>query len=514
MASSTGPVGAAIARPPRPAPSGRGFAFAASARLSQSAGRGLTRWSAHCGTGPRLGPRIASRDAMLYRQTIRWARAAELALAIDAGRERAQEALDALRRQRDDDRRPYLCLPARTDDLPAIEARAEAIRASGVGDVVVLGTGGSSLGTRALLALDGPTLGASSGLRVHVPDNLGATLMDAVLRDLDPARTHFIAVSKSGGTAETVAQTLTAFEAVSAALGPTRAAQAFTLVSEPGGSPLRRLAGQWGVATLDHDPDLGGRYSVMSVVGALPALLAGFDIAALRRGAGRVVDQALAPGADPAHVPAAEAAVLGHVAGEAAGAAIAVLLAYDDRLAPFTRWWAQLWAESLGKRGLGSTPVAALGPVDQHSQLQLYLDGPGDKLISLVKPVTAGTGPRVAPALTAGAGEGRLDYLSGRTIGDLVDAEADATAEALVRRGRPVRVLTIDRVDAETLGALMMHFMLETVITAHLIAVDPFDQPAVEEGKQLTRAALRGTGDALAAAVPAGLVSDLGVSAT
>ncbi len=155
----------------------------------------------------------------------------------------------------------------------------------------------------------------------------------------------------------------------------------------------------------------------------------------------------------------------------------------------FTKWWVQLWAESLGKGGKGTTPIAALGPVDQHSQLQLYLAGPRDKLFTVITTAVAGRGPRLDKALAKAAGE--PDF-GGRRIGDLVDAQGRATADTLAKNGRPVRIMHVERLDERALGALLMHFMLETIIAARLLGVDPFDQPAVEEGKILAKKYLAG----------------------
>src|SRR5690606_5534468 len=155
-----------------------------------------------------------------------------------------------------------------------------------------------------------------------------------------------------------------------------------------------------------------------------------------------------------------------------------------DRLERFTKWWVQLWAESLGKGGKGSAPVAALGPVDQHSQLQLWLDGPRDKLFTVVTVGVEGTGPVMDPILAEIAGE--LPFAN-KAVGDLVAAQGHATADALTKNGRPVRTMHVERLDERALGALLMHFMLETIIAAHLLGVDPFDQPAVEQGKVLAR---------------------------
>jgi glucose-6-phosphate isomerase len=157
---------------------------------------------------------------------------------------------------------------------------------------------------------------------------------------------------------------------------------------------------------------------------------------------------------------------------------------YVDRLADFGLWYRQLWAESIGKDGQGTTPIRAMGTVDQHSQVQLYLDGPRDKLFSLVFSKCANTGGLVPKEL---ASDPSLAYLAGRTLGDLLDAEQRATAETLINRGCPTRIFRIDQVNEQALGALMMHYMIETVVAAHLMGVDPFDQPAVEDGKILAR---------------------------
>jgi len=160
------------------------------------------------------------------------------------------------------------------------------------------------------------------------------------------------------------------------------------------------------------------------------------------------------------------------------------MMPYSDWLARFAAWYVQLWGESLGKQGEGTTPVVALGPVDQHSQLQLYLDGAPQHFITVVREACAGSGPRVAADLAKVA---NAEYLSGHAAGDLVAAQQRAIPEALIAARRPVRTIDVERLDEHALGALMMHFMLETILAGHLLGVDPFDQPAVESGKLITR---------------------------
>ena len=259
------------------------------------------------------------------------------------------------------------------------------------------------------------------------------------------------------------------------------------VVTEPKASPLRQFAESISCPILDHPTGIGGRYAVLSVVGLLPAMLMGLDAKALRAGARSVLAASLAAPSSSAS-PASGAALHAVLAKERA-LRETVLWCYADRLKTFGAWWRQLWAESLGKKGQGTTPVAALGPVDQHSQLQLFLDGPGAALFTLVTTDMAGAGPAVPAEQAAKLG---LSYLADKRMGDLVAAEARATAETLAGRGRPVRQIHVPKLDERSLGALFMHFMLETILMGRLMGVDPFDQPAVEEGKVLARTYLEG----------------------
>ena len=386
-------------------------------------------------------------------------------------------ALNWLREQHSAKSLELLGIPARTDDLKAAKARAAEI-AKGCKTVAVLGIGGSSLGGQALTALQKP----GRGLQVEFHDNPDPFAWEAALARFDLKKTHFIAISKSGGTAETLIQVLTAAEALKQA-GVSQLKKHFTIITEPHGSALASFADGIGAAKLDHPTGVGGRYSVLTMVGILPALLMGMDVKALRAGAQSVLDQMLGAG-DPAAVPAAAGAALHHALAQQKKLATTILWPYANKLAVFGGWWRQLWAESLGKDGKGSTPVSVLGPVDQHSQLQLFRDGPGNALFTLVTVETKGKG-LVAPR--AAAKSLKLDYLAGKRMGDLVDAEARATAQTLFKNGRPVRVIHLPRADEFGVGALMMHFMLETILMGRLMGVDPFDQPGVEEGKVLAR---------------------------
>lgn len=389
---------------------------------------------------------------------------------------------------------PLVTLPFRSDDLGEIEALAGQLREAAA-DIVFCGTGGSSLGGQALAQAAGwnaPIAGARSDKapRIHFADNLDAESFEQLLSCLDLAAAHFVVISKAGNTAETLAQAVRALMAYDAAGLSKRVPRAFTALTEPpsdGPNGLYRLAAQRGISCLRHLPDLGGRYSALSNVGLLPALVAGLDARKVRAGAAEIM-QTLITAEAPGDVAPALGAAVNVALAERRGVTQSVLMAYSDRLERFTRWYVQLWAESLGKEGRGTTPLAALGPFDQHSQLQLFLDGPPDKLFTLILTDAAGQGAALDPALARTAGAG---YLAGRSIGDLVEAMQQATADSLAKAGRPVRTLRIKSVDAGSFGALMMHFMLETVIAAKLIGVDPFSQPAVESGKVLARRRLK-----------------------
>ena len=163
---------------------------------------------------------------------------------------------------------------------------------------------------------------------------------------------------------------------------------------------------------------------------------------------------------------------------------------YLDGLENFGKWYRQLWAESLGKDGQGTTPIDALGTVDQHSQLQLYLDGPRNKFFTIITGNHASGESGHDAALLPDHLHTGLAYLTGRTMGDLMRASQRGTIDSLTAHGRPVRVIAADAASPQTLGALFMHFMLETLITADLWGVDAFGQPAVEDGKMRARAYL------------------------
>src|SRR6478736_1690723 len=354
--------------------------------------------------------------------------------ALKSALARAESALDWLRARHADGRLPLLRLPETRSDLETIRdtARQLADRAT---DIVIFGTGGSSLGGQTLAQRAGLAVAGVGALRappqLHFIDNLDPDSFGTLLARLPRATTRFVAISKSGGTAETLMQTIAALSAMKNEGLQTRIPDTFLGISEPAKSGkangLRDLLGKYRVPMLDHDTGVGGRYSAFTNVGLLPAALLGLDIAAIRAGASLALAPILAR-KSAAQVPAAVGAALSIALAESKKKSISVLMAYCDRLQRFTHWYVQLWAESLGKDGKGTTPLAALGPVDQHSQLQLFIAGPRDKLFTVITVQPQGRGPRMAADLAKRAGE--PDF-AGKTIGDLVAAQGRATAETL-----------------------------------------------------------------------------------
>jgi glucose-6-phosphate isomerase len=386
-------------------------------------------------------------------------------------------------------------LPYARDTVEQVQALADGF-AQWFEDVVVLGIGGSGLGAAALKeALLGRYWNHGSAEdREHFPrlwvvDNPDPHTFRALLDRLDPATTLFNVVSKSGATAETMAQYLVARGWVEETVGDDSARGHFVFTTDPFGGALRQIGDAEGVPMLPVPENVGGRFSVLSPVGLFPAAVCGVDITALLEGAARMADRCMNEKLE--ENPAGLLATLLHAADRDLGRPIHVLMPYADRLAPVAAWFQQLWAESLGKARTtggevdprGPTPLAAVGATDQHSMLQLLMEGPHDKAVVFVSVEDMGEVvaiPERHPEI------GAISYLGGHSLQALLHAEQVATAEALRREGRPNATLRLERVDAHGLGALFMLLQIATVYAGALYDVDPLDQPGVELGKQLT----------------------------
>ena len=375
----------------------------------------------------------------------------------------------------------FLHLPFR-DDVCAITERGAYI-AGRFARTVVLGIGGAPLG--------GETLVRCLGNRNHPIrffDNIDPSTL-AELDTLDWTTTAMIVISKSGETAETLAQFLSLLPRLEERLGA-HLREHVTVITENRLGALWQLASTLGLNVLPHPP-ISGRFSVLSLVGLLPAAIAGVDIAALLSGARTMAEQCTVDSieSNPAFFQATAQYLHAR-----RGRRICVFMSYVDRLRPLGLWYRQLLAESLGKhdhggQAQGLTPTLATGATDQHSQLQLYLDGPDDKQFTLLSdPGLQREGARVPERFSQLPA---VRPLIGHTTGELLLAEYRATRETLTRHARPNRAIALDTRDPAALGALILLLELETVVIAELMQVDPFDQPAVEEGKRLAREYLK-----------------------
>lgn len=386
---------------------------------------------------------------------------------------------------------PALQCALRIDDLEEVEKAAH-ILAQNCDTVLVLGTGGSSLGGQTLqtvatdIKIEERSLHAQ-GPAVFFVDNVDPRSLHALLSMLNPQRTGIVIISKSGQTLETIAQTMAIFQAWSIPSSINSFRERIIVITEEKDSPIRQLATDFALSFLPHDPEIGGRFSVFSVVGALPALLMGIDVKAVRRGAQVTWDTFVAASEthNPAQASAYQSALFWLLAYER-GCTQAIWWTYGDNLATLGAWWQQLFGESLGKtahgRSWGMTPIGVRGTVDQHSQLQLYIDGPADKAFSMV------LGPKARHPLPLVASDNpSLSYLKGKTLEDVLRVEYQATSASLIYHNRAVQQVMIHDDSASGLGALMMHLMLETLLISHVWEVDPYDQPAVEHGKLLAR---------------------------
>jgi glucose-6-phosphate isomerase len=362
-------------------------------------------------------------------------------------------------------------------------------------DVVILGIGGSALGPIALRTALRPSgwnmldeKSREGYPRLHVLDNVDPETIAALLGRLKLSRTLFIITSKSGGTAETMSQFLIVHERLLAEkLDVTKH---LVFVTDPKQGALRPLAERLKVPALEIPPNIGGRYSVLTAVGTLPAALIGIDVRALLQGAGEMARRC--ESADLAQNPAGVYGMLQWLADTVEKKSIAVFMPYSDPLRDFAAWFVQLWAESLGKKkpdgtSVGSTPLAALGATDQHAQVQLFMEGPADKTVTFVAVRNRAADVKIPSAF---GDVKELGYLGGHSLGELIDIEQRATAGALARRGRPNMTIQIDSVDPSHVGQMMMLLEIATAYAGQLYGIDAFNQPGVELGKQFAYALL------------------------
>ncbi len=347
--------------------------------------------------------------------------------------------------------------------------------------MVVTGIGGSVLGTGALLDA------FATDERVLLADSPDSGMLSGMTKKLSPEDTSLVVVTKSGGTTETLAVFMWLHRWMSAVSDRD---DRIVAVTDPGKGDLRRLAEDRNWKSLPVPPSVGGRFSVMSPVGMLPAAFAGIDVRGFLDGANRLLMDFRTEGENS-------------LAGRMAAAFLRnfreyplhSFFVYDDRLFGTAFWFSQLWAESLGKKfsldgatvNLGQTPLPCRGPADQHSLIQLFMEGPPDKTVTMVT-----VDPDDDTDGLPGGFEGypSMEYLQGLSLDGLRLVEAEATAQALAERGVPVTRIKMEALTPGTLGELMMALEIATVLCGLALGVNPLDQPGVERGKILVYKAL------------------------
>ncbi len=386
---------------------------------------------------------------------------------------------------------PFAELPYRTTDVKEIRSRADEVRRD-FDTVVVLGIGGAALSADALTsALADPR---APGPQVVVADSIDPGAIQSLLGSLDVRRTLFNVVSKSGDTAETMARFLIVRDRLMRELGAVDYKRHFLVTTEKERGSLRQIVNDEGFPSLPAPPDVDGRFAILSAMGLFPAAVAGVDVDEVVAGAAAMDERSRRAPDALADPPLALAGLLWHLAAHR-NARIVVVMPYSDRLAALAEWFAQLWVGSLGKAvdrtgrrvESGQTAISARGSADQHSHLQLYLEGPRDKVLLFVRVEDHGD------TLTVPAAYQDLDdvaCLGGLSLGMVLNAEQTATEFALASHGRPSLTIALPAVTPFIVGQLVYLFELATVAAGYLADVDPFGQPGVEEGKALIYALL------------------------
>jgi glucose-6-phosphate isomerase len=401
---------------------------------------------------------------------------------LDEARPRLREAVDGFL----EDPPGFMRLPKSSEYAEASSRVAEEIRASGATDFVHVGIGGSALGPMAVQsALHHPYYNAlpaegRRGPRIHFAENTDPNTLSAILDVADPTSTWVNVVTKSGSTAETMANFLVVRGWLVDALGAFGYQGRTVATTDPEEGFLKEIADRDDLRVLPIPKDVGGRFSVLTPVGLLPAAVTGLDVEALLTGAARCVDEV---NEQREEHPAVVGAAMHYLMDTARGRNVRVMMPYADALERLAAWFVQLWAESLGKDGKGSTPHGAVGTTDQHSQVQLFMEGPQDKVVEIVE---VESHPRDLPMSEAYDDLEGVGYLGGHTMAELLNVECDATRKALNEAGRPNSTIRLGTVSEENLGYLFQALEVQTAIAGSLYGVNAFDQPGVEAGKQIT----------------------------
>ncbi len=414
---------------------------------------------------------------------------------LKAAEGEVKDVVTRIEKERKGGQHRYRELPHDADMIKQVKAAAKRFK-PGCENLVVLGIGGSALGNIALqTALNTPYYQLFDGKgrrgpRLFVIDNVDPVQVSNLLDYLGPKlnKTVFNVISKSGETAETAAQFLIARDLISKKLGAKALAKRMIVTTDPEQGTLRDMVEQDGYHALPVPPGVGGRFSVLSAVGLFSAAMCGVNVDKLLAGAARMGDRVA--GKVVKKNPAAMLATVLH-AYYTRGKKLHVMFPYAYQLKDLSDWYRQLWAESLGKEHdaagqpqvVGPTPIKALGATDQHSQVQLYREGPNDKVFIFLEVEKFAADVKIPRQ--AGAPQ-VLGYLQGSSLGALLSAEKNATEFALVNSERPCLTIRFPAVNEDTVGQFIMLWEAATSITGYLLNLNPYDQPAVQLGKDYT----------------------------
>lgn len=380
-----------------------------------------------------------------------------------------------------------------TESLASIETMAAQIRR--FEDVVVIGIGGSSLGAKAVHHAITAVRPDSSVPRLHFLENIDSYRLRIILQQRNAEKVGVICISKSGGTIETAIQYLILREWLEKELGKDKARARQWLVTDPANGWLRELAGRENLPSLPVPPKVGGRFSVLTAVGLLPLAVAGVDIRALLAGA---ADNAGRCATDDVRAnPALEIAALFYLFDINKNKRVSIMMPYADPLELIVDWYRQLWAESLGKRmetrpgrpPAGTLPVRAMGAVDQHSQLQMYLESRLDKIFTFL---ALDSWDQDFSIPLPEENRKYFPYLAGKKMSQVLEAEFQATRQVITETGHPNMTLRLPAINEHVLGQLIDLYQRITVYTGLLYGINPLDQPAVEKGKKLAIQLLSG----------------------
>ena len=340
-------------------------------------------------------------------------------------------------------------------------------------DFLIFGTGGSNLGARALINI----LQGKVKVNLHFYDNIDPVSFKNSIEKIDLSSAGFIIISKSGSTPETLCQ----FSSLIELFEQKNSLESFfkncLIITEDKPSYLANIAHTNNCIILNHEKDIGGRFSVFSNVGMVPSIIAGLDVKRIHLGAIEEIKKYK----EYSYLKIAQLFCFQNFTDKFTNN---VVMTYSDALYYFGKWYLQLWAESLGKDKKGFTPIHSVGTTDQHSQLQLYLDGPRDKFFTFITTNHASLGLHLNNKTMQ---DHKIDYLNNKTMGDLMQAEQKATIDTFKKNDFAFREIYIKKIDEFSIGQLMASSIMETISTCLYSNVNPFDQPAVEQGKILTK---------------------------